>query len=75
MSKANLQTQLVCDAAKDDDVEIYTIALQVDDQPTRDLLLDCASSADQSFTAETEAELISAFDQIGRELGRLRLTN
>lgn len=75
VSKANLQTQLVCDAAKDDDVEIYTIALQVDDQPTRDLLLDCASSADQSFTAETEAELISAFDQIGRELGRLRLTN
>jgi len=39
------------------------------------LLAECASSAEQSFTAETEAELVNAFEQIGRELGRLRLTN
>lgn len=75
VNQANLQTERVCDAAKDSDVEIYTIALQVTDQTTRDLLEDCASSIAQSFTAETEAELVAAFEQIGRELGRLRLTN
>ena len=71
---ANLQTAQACDAAKGSDVEIYTIALQVNNTTTRNLLEGCATSAEHSFTPESGAELVQAFEQIGRELGRLRLT-
>lgn len=70
---ANIVTEDVCDAAKADGVEIYTVALQVSVAGTRDLLEGCASSPAQAFDAQNEAELVDAFQQIGRELGRLRL--
>lgn len=72
---ANQQTTNLCNDAKASDVEIYTVALQITDTPTLNLVSNCASSMAQSFDAQNEAELVSAFEQIGRELGRLRLTN
>ncbi len=73
--QANQQTTKLCSDAKARDVEIYTVALQINDVATLNLVSNCASSMAQSFDAQNEAELISAFEQIGRELGRLRLTN
>jgi hypothetical protein len=73
--QANQQTANLCSDAKARDVEIYTVALQITDTPTLNLISNCASSMGQAFDAQNEAELIGAFEQIGRELGRLRLTN
>ena len=70
---ANIQTRAICDAAKADDVEIYTIALQITNTDTLQLMEDCASSPAQAFDAQNEAELIRTFENIGRELSRLRL--
>ncbi|MEP6343410.1 MAG: pilus assembly protein TadG-related protein [Maricaulaceae bacterium] len=72
---ANIVTINVCNAAKADGVEIYTIALQVDVAGTRELLEDCASSPAHAFDAQSEVELINAFQQIGRELSQVRLFN
>lgn len=72
---ANIQTSAVCDAAKADGVEIYTISLEITDATTLQLMEDCATSPAQAFDAQSEAELVRAFEEIGRELGRLRLTN
>lgn len=72
---ANQQTANLCNEAKANDVEIFTVALQINDVPTLNLVSNCASSLSQSFDAQSEAQLVSAFEQIGRELGQLRLTN
>ena len=72
---ANIQTSAVCAAAKTDGVEIYTISLEITDATTLQLMEDCATSPAQAFDAQSESELVRAFEEIGRELGRLRLTN
>lgn len=72
---ANIQTSAVCDAAKTDGVEIYTISLEITDATTLQLMEDCATSPAHAFDAQSESELVRAFEEIGRELGRLRLTN
>ena len=72
---ANIQTSAVCDTAKTDGVEIYTITLEITDATTLQWMEDCATSPAHAFDAQSESELVRAFEEIGRELGRLRLTN
>ena len=53
--------------------EIYTIAFEVTDQGTRDLLRSCATDTDKFFDATDADELRLAFDSIGSLLSELAL--
>lgn len=57
-------TKATCTAAKDDGMEVYTVAFMA---PTRgqNLLKECASSTSHYFQAENMAALVAAFKVIG----------
>ncbi|BCJ90570.1 hypothetical protein IZ6_13050 [Terrihabitans soli] len=69
-----------CENAKNDDpnnpekITIFTIAFQVNAQATLQRLKDCASSDSMAKTASNGTELDTAFRNIAKELGPLRLT-
>ncbi len=71
----NARTAEACTNAKDlGDVEIYTIAFQVSDQNTIDMLKDCASKASMAYKSDSNSELTVAFSQIAKEITRLRVS-
>ena len=72
---ADARTAQLCDAVKASEVTIYTIAFQVDDGATRNLLQDCASSSSNFFRARNAQELVAAFDAIGDSLKGLRVAS
>lgn len=63
----------VCSNAKAADITIYTVAFNVSDSATLDLLTACASQPPYAYTAETADELVAAFKQIASSLSHLRL--
>ncbi|MCB1419600.1 MAG: VWA domain-containing protein [Notoacmeibacter sp.] len=60
------KTLKFCDKAKDDKIEVYTVAFQA---PSRGkaLLKACASGADHYYEATNASALITAFRKIGRD--------
>ena len=66
-----------CTNAKAAGVSIYTIGFSIPtdqiDQQVLTLLKNCASSASQAYVATDSNGLISAFDQIAKSIGSLRL--
>ena len=68
--KSDVATKESCDAAKDEDVEIYTVAFMA---PTRgqNLLKYCATDASHYFEAEDSADLVEAFKVIGETASKL----
>ncbi len=74
-NSADTSTKILCDAAKKNGVEIYSVAFAAP-SGGKALLSYCASSADHFFDAKNSAELIAAFDQIGKQTSKLvsRLT-
>jgi len=71
---ADLTTQRLCDRIKDDDIQVFTIAYEVTDAPTRNLLRNCATSSVNYFNATNAAQLNEAFQAIGNSLNELRIT-
>ncbi|MGF1544072.1 MAG: pilus assembly protein TadG-related protein [Parvularculaceae bacterium] len=71
---ANAKTLAACDAAKARDVETYTIAFEVSDAATLDLLRDCASAPSNFYDAGDAAALTTAFQSIADRLRNLALT-
>ena len=51
--EANAATARMCDNAKNEGIEIYTIAFQVADGATKSLLRKCASSNDKVMAADS----------------------
>jgi Flp pilus assembly protein TadG len=74
-SSADSSTKILCDQAKADGVQVYTVAFAA---PLRgkQLLSYCATSPDYFFDASNAAELISAFKSIGIKASKIvsRLT-
>jgi len=66
--EANLVTSRMCENIKNDDVEIFTIAFQVNDVATKNLLKSCASETSRAYTAENNQALIDTFDKISKSL-------
>jgi len=58
----------MCENIKNDGVEIVTIAFQVNDVATQNLLKNCASDASSVYTAESNQALIDAFESISNSL-------
>lgn len=65
----------MCANAKRDDIEIYTIALEIKDRGTRDLLEGCASGSANFFDASNGDELGDAFSAIATNLTPTRITS
>lgn len=70
------RTREVCANAKAAGIKIYTVAFRLEnDTATRSMLRDCASEPKYAFAASNGAVLIETFQNIGREIAKLRLTN
>ena len=65
----------MCENAKRDNIKIYTIALEIKDAVTRDLLEGCASDLQSFFNASNGDELGEAFNQIATSLTNTRITS
>ncbi|WP_181699082.1 pilus assembly protein TadG-related protein [Chthonobacter albigriseus] len=69
----NDDTLAICDKAKAQKIEIFTIALAVDDANAKAMLESCASGADHYFDASNNAALQIAFAMIVKSLRDIRL--
>lgn len=68
------RTQAVCANAKAAGVKLYTVAFRLEDDPaTLSLLRNCATETRDAYVASDGAALIEAFQNIGREIARLRI--
>jgi hypothetical protein len=74
MDQRTLQT---CSNIKANGIIIYTVAFQIpsDQAGALDLLNSCASDEDKYFAPGTQAELLAAFNAIGRDISELRVTH
>ncbi len=63
-SSADSSTKHLCDDAKDDGIEVYTVAFAAPNRG-KQLLSYCASTEEHFFDAQNSAQLIEAFKNIG----------
>lgn len=66
--EADAVTSRLCQKIKDTDIEVYTIAFQVNDSVTETLLRNCASDATKALKAENNQSLIDQFEDIANRL-------
>ncbi len=74
-SLANTITSELCTNVKTEKLVIYTIAFEVSDTITKDMLKNCASKTSYYYDAGNSTELAEAFETIAGELKQLRLTH
>lgn len=75
VANANNTTTEMCNNIKDSEIQVYTIAYDITDAATKNRMRNCASDASMYFDASNAAELNAAFEEIGRNLIRVRLTH
>ena len=72
--KMEERMEAACANVKASDIELYTVAFEIDDDVTKQLLKDCATDPDtMAFDASNPAELTAAFTAIGEQISLLRL--
>ena len=64
INDAEKNTEDLCENIKADDIEMITIAFQLNSQPTRNRLRNCASSPSYFFEADSNSDLATVFQQI-----------
>jgi Flp pilus assembly protein TadG len=74
VDEGNRLTAELCTNAKNDHIEIYSIAFMVTDKVTRDMLEKCATAKDKYFNADDANKLLQAFRDIAQDLASTRLT-
>ena len=67
-------TAKMCEKIKDENIRLFTIAYEVNDASTKNLLSGCATEAGNFFDARNASDLDDAFQAIGQSLRELRLT-
>ena len=72
---ANTLTSELCEDIKNDDVEIYTIALEVNDAATVTMMQNCATSVSHFYDVNNASGLSKVFEDISTELADIRLSN
>lgn len=65
----------VCDALKDEEVQIYTVLLQADTAANRTLYSSCASTPENYYPTNDVSQLKTVFANIGSQIAKLHLTN
>ncbi|MEL7488712.1 MAG: VWA domain-containing protein, partial [Pseudomonadota bacterium] len=71
---ADLLTEQLCTEIKSANIQLYTIAFEVTDTATRNLLENCATSPDHYFNATDATALSQSFSTIAVSLTELSLT-
>ncbi len=76
LSVLNTKTLAACTNAKAEGITVYTVAFGTGiSGASLSLLSQCATSPDQSFRATDGVALIQAFQNIGREIAKLRVAS
>jgi len=70
----NTRTGTLCTNIKNAGILVYTITFQVTNQTIINLMRDCASAPSKFFNSPTNGQLQAAFEQIGGELSKLRIS-
>jgi Flp pilus assembly protein TadG len=70
------RTSQACANIKAAGIVVYTVAFQIpgDQAGALDLLRSCATDEDKYFAPNTESELLSAFNAIGKDISMLRIS-
>ena len=71
---ADITTARLCDRIKNDEIKVFTIAYEVTETATQNLLRNCATSPSNFFNATNAEQLNEAFEAIGNSLIDLRVT-
>ena len=71
----NTKTLAGCTNAKGSNITVFTIAFNVNDRNTVDMLRQCASGTSRAFTINNGEALIAVFEAIANEINRLRITS
>ena len=66
--EANVVTARLCESIKSEGIEMITIAFQVNDVETKNLLQNCASNPAFAYKAESNEALIATFEDISDSL-------
>jgi Flp pilus assembly protein TadG len=66
--------QIQCDNIKAAGITIYTMHVNTDGDPTSAILQSCASSSDKFSTVTSSSQIAAAFDSIGTQLSKLRVS-
>jgi len=74
-SDADLTTKQLCNAVKGSNIRIYSIAYDIKQASTKNLLRNCATSGADYFDASNASELNNAFQAIGQNLENLRISS
>lgn len=69
----NTDTTALCDYAKANKIEIFTVAFKVDDTAAKTMLEGCATDKDHYYDASDPEKLLTAFKGIAQSLSQVRL--
>jgi hypothetical protein len=69
----NQRTALACQNVKAAGITIYTIAFDINDADTINMMNACATEPSMAFQSNNEAELLAAFNAIGDDISLLRI--
>lgn len=70
---ADAATKSLCKAIKDKGIQVFTVALMVDDGAAKSMLQDCASDASHFYDATSVDQLTKSFQQIVLTFSKPRL--
>ncbi|MGB3501264.1 MAG: TadE/TadG family type IV pilus assembly protein [Mesorhizobium sp.] len=73
LATVNKETVDLCTYAKQNKIEVYSVAFRVQDPDAKKVMLDCATSAEHYFDASDQATLLAAFSGIAQSLSVVRL--
>ena len=71
---ADTLTKQLCTNIKADGVEVYTVAFEIKDVASKDMIRECASSSTNYFDASDSTKLLSALEELAMKLSNLRLS-
>ena len=71
--KSRQRARALCEAMKDEDIKIYTIAFEVSSWSAKEVMKDCASDDNMYFDASSGTELRIAFNKIAGQISELRI--
>jgi Flp pilus assembly protein TadG len=69
----NTDTTTICDYAKGQEIEIFTVAFKVEDSAAKAMLQGCASDQSHYYDASDPDKLLAAFSGIAQSLSQVRL--
>lgn len=74
-AKQNALTLEACTNAKAAGITVYSIAFQVSTNSTKTMLQSCATANAYYYAAESNSELLAAFQTIANQISRLRIAS